>query len=770
MSYKLVIVESPTKVTSIGRYLKDGYKITSSMGHVRDLPAKGGMNIEIENQFKPNYQINPDKKKLVTELRALAKGASEVIMASDEDREGEAIAWHLCHILKLDPQTTKRIVFHEITSDALKKAIAEPRFINQNLVNAQQARRILDRIVGFELSPVLWKKIRKGLSAGRVQSVAMRLIYDREEEIKHFEALTDCRGHAIFQTKNQEIKADLKEKLKDLEAGRQLLEDCQGVKFEIQNIEIKASLKNPSPPFKTSTLQQEAAQKLGFSVKQTMMNAQKLYEAGLITYMRTDSLNLSQQSLKAAQAYIVAKFSKKYHRQVEYQNQTKASQEAHEAIRPTDFNQETPEKLDSQANRLYQLIWRRSLASQMAPAETDKTTMMIGADKTEKVFIASGQILRFDGFLKITQDGLKDVLLPDVKVGLKLDLIEAHVYEKFSQPPARYGEAGLVKKLEELGIGRPSTYAPTIGTILERGYVIKGDIEPQSRRYRGIVLNQEGLCDYDSQDKWGGSTNKLIPTDLAKIVTPFLKKHFEEIMDYNFTSKIEADFDQIAAGNLDWQEHLQLFYERFHPNIEATQNIARSEIGTMREVGIDPKDQKMIYARLGRFGPMLQKGLAEESEEKPIFAPLPPETTLEDVQLEAALKMFRLPRLVGQTAEGRDIFAKIGRYGPYIQIEKAFVSLKEGDDPFTVDLERALSLIATKAEEEKQKIIADFGDLKILNGRYGPYLTDGQQNAKIPAKDDDGQKIDPTKVNAKTAQAWFQQGINRAKKPGYRKK
>ena len=770
MSYKLVIVESPTKVTSIGRYLKDGYKITSSMGHVRDLPAKGGMNIEIENQFKPNYQINPDKKKLVTELKALAKGASEIIMASDEDREGEAIAWHLCHILKLDPQTTKRIVFHEITSDALKKAIAKPRFINQNLVNAQQARRILDRIVGFELSPVLWKKIQKGLSAGRVQSVAMRLIYDREEEIKNFEALTDCRGHAIFQIKNQEVKADLKEKLKDLEAGRQLLEECKGAKFEIKNIEIKASLKNPGPPFKTSTLQQEAAQKLGFSVKQTMMNAQKLYEAGLITYMRTDSLHLSQESLKAAQAYIVAKFSKKYHRQVEYQNQAKASQEAHEAIRPTDFNRETPEKLDSQTNRLYQLIWRRSLASQMAPAETDKTTMTIGADKTKKAFAASGQILRFEGFLKVTQDGLKDVLLPDVKVGLKLDLIEAHVYEKFSQPPARYGEAGLVKKLEELGIGRPSTYAPTISTILERGYVIKGDIEPQSRRYRGIVLNQDGLCDYDSQDKWGGATNKLIPTDLAKIVTPFLKKHFEEIMDYNFTSKIEADFDKIAAGDLDWQEHLQVFYERFHPNIEATQNIARSEIGVMREIGIDPKDQKMIYARLGRFGPMLQKGLAEESEEKPVFAPLPPETTLEDVELEAALKMFRLPRLVGQTAEGKDIFAKIGRYGPYIQIDKAFVSLKEGDDPFTIDLERALSLIAAKAEEEKRKIIADFGDLKILNGRYGPYLTDGQQNAKIPAKDDDGQKTDPAKVNAETARAWFQQGIQRPKKPRYRKK
>ena len=619
MSYKLVIVESPTKVTSVGKYLKDGYKITSSMGHVRDLPAKGGMHIDIENDFKPNYQVTPEKKKIITELKSLAKNASEVIMASDEDREGEAIAWHLCQILKLKPEETKRIVFHEITEDALKAAIKNPRYINQDLVNAQQARRILDRIVGFELSPVLWRKVQKGLSAGRVQSIAMRLICEREEEIKNFKPNIECHGQAIFKIDDQEIKADLKNKFKDLKEGREFLEICRTSEFTIESIEVKPSYKNPAAPFKTSTLQQEAAQKFGFSVKQTMIAAQRLYEGGFITYMRTDSLNLSEQALETAKQYIIKEFGDKYYQFRKYQTKNKDAQEAHEAIRPTDFKIERPTKLDTQAIKLYKLIRQRALASQMKPAQTDKTNVIIAVRGSDEKFLISGQILKFDGFLRVTEDALNDIILPKMDLGQKLELLEALVFEKFSSLPARFGEASLVKKLEELGIGRPSTYVPTISTILERGYAVKGDVEAQTRRYRGVILQKAQIQDYDSEEKWGGATNKLLPTDLAKLVTQFLKKHFSEIMDYGFTSKIETDFDKIAHGELDWVQHLKKFYGDFHPSVEATKDIPRSAVGGMRELGKDPSDQKIIYARLGRFGPMLQKGLAEDSDDKPIF-------------------------------------------------------------------------------------------------------------------------------------------------------
>ena len=757
MSYKLVIVESPTKVESVGRYLKDGYKIASSMGHVRDLPASGGMHIDIDNGFKPNYQVSPDKKKIVGELKKLAKGASEVIMASDEDREGEAIAWHLCQILNLDPQDTKRIVFHEITAEALTAAVKQPRAIDLNLVNAQQARRILDRIVGFELSPILWRKVQKGLSAGRVQSVAMRLIYEREEEIKHFQPQATGQASATFKTEDRLLVTELKNKLDDLEAGRTFLEACRRAKkFTVQSVETKASLRNPTAPFKTSTLQQEASQRLGFSVKQTMAVAQKLYESGLITYMRTDSLNLSRLALVAATDYIKGSLGARYHRQKQYQTQARGAQEAHEAIRPSDFTIQHVTKLDKQADKLYQLIWRRTLASQMTPAELDRTTATIAVEGSDYLLTASGQILRFDGFLKIVQENLNDVLLPELTVGSELELVTAQVTEKFSKPATRFDEAGLVKKLEELGIGRPSTYAPTINTILERGYVIKGDVAGRSRRCRGLFLEDGSIREYESEEQWGGANNKLLPTDLAKLVTPFLKKYFEEIMDYGFTSKIEADFDKIADGQIDWTEHLQNFYSKFHPTVESAKDIPKSEIGAMRELGRDPNDGKMIYARLGRYGPMLQKGLAEDSEEKPTFAALPAETSLEDITLEEALELFRLPRLIGKMKEGETIYAKHGPYGPYLEVgDKTLrVPLKE-EDPLTISLEQTLELIDAKREEEKKKVIADFGDLRIINGPYGPYITDGKKNGRIPKKDSDGQAIDPATITHQQAAQWL---------------
>ncbi len=757
MSYKLVIVESPTKVISIGRHLKDGYKIASSMGHIRDLPPSGGMHIDIANDFKPNYQINTDKKKLVAELKKLAKDASEIIMASDEDREGEAIAWHLCQILNLDPQTTKRIVFHEITAEALQTAVEQPRFIDLNLVNAQQARRIVDRIVGFELSPVLWRKIQKGLSAGRVQSVAMRLIYDREEEIKNFQTEVECQASATFKIRDQNMVADLKNKLPDLEAGREFLETCRRSQhFTVSDIAIKESSKNPSPPFKTSTLQQEAAQKLGFSIQRTMMSAQKLYEGGFITYMRTDSLNLSRQALKAAENYVKSNFGAQYYRQKQYQTKSQSAQEAHEAIRPSDFTVQNISKLDQQADKLYQLIWQRTLASQMAPALIDKTNITIAVEKSDYILLASGQILRFDGFLKVAREKLNDVLLPEIAVGDNLELTTVQMIEKFSKPPARFEEASLVKKLEDLGIGRPSTYAPTVNTILERGYVIKGDVDAKSRRCRGLLLENAQIRDYESEDQWGGATNKLLPTDLAKLVTPFLKKHFEEIMDYGFTSKLEADFDKIARGQLDWIEHLRGFYDNFHPTVETAQEIPKSEVAKMRELGLDPNDQKMIYARLGRYGPMLQKGLAEDSQDKPSFAALPADISFEDITLEEALELFKLPRLLGQTLGGEDVQAKRGPYGPYLEVgDKVLrVPFKE-EDPLTIRLEEALKLIDAKEEEERKKIIADFGDLKILNGRYGPYITDGVKNGRIPKKDEKGQAINPEKISLEQATRWL---------------
>ena len=762
MSYKLLIVESPAKVKSIGRYLdlESEYKIASSKGHIRDLPKKGGLNVDIKNNFEPNYQIQPDKKKLVTQLKSLAQKAETVIMASDEDREGEAIAWHLCHALKLDPQKTPRIVFHEITETALKKALDSPRTINQNLVNAQQARRILDRIVGFQLSPILWKKIQRGLSAGRVQSVAVRLIYEKEAEIKAFQPQISCRATATFTINNQTLVANLDNSLRDLDEGRRLLESLRQADFKITAIESKPSLKSPSPPFKTSTLQQLASQKMGFSLKKTMHLAQILYEAGFITYMRTDSLNLSQQALKQAGDHIIQTFGENYHQLRNYQTKTKSAQEAHEAIRPTNFKVKKPQKLEAAAVKLYELIHSRTLASQMADAQFDKTTISLAAYVNQEalkinnqllIFKLRGQVLQFDGFLKVLPESNKDVILPNCQINQVVNLLEAGVAQKFSNPPARFSEASLVKKLEDLGIGRPSTYAPTIDTILERGYVVKGDVEPQIKYSKNILLQEQRLREYDLEEKWGGATNRLLPTSLAELVIPFLKQHFTEIMDYDFTSKIEADFDQIAIGKLDWQTQLQIFYKNFQPLIKAADDLSRQTIFKMRPLGKDPLDQKIIYARLGTYGAMLQKG-ESQTDSKPVFASLPPNTTLDNVTLEAALEMFKLPKVLGQTADKQTVLVKNGPYGPYLEVEQLRVSLKE-IDPLSISLDQALELIEEKKEAELKKIVVDFGSIKIINGPYGPYVTDGKKNARIPKEE---QTNDLNKTSQATAKKWLE--------------
>ena len=766
MGYKLVIVESPTKITSIGKYLDSdrSYKIASSMGHVRDL-SKKDMGIDIENNFQPNYQISPDKQKIVKELKKLVKEASEVIMASDEDREGEAIAWHLCHILNLDPKTTKRIVFHEITKTALEQAIANPRTINQDLVNAQQARRIMDRIIGFKLSPLLWRKIASDLSAGRVQSVAMRLIYERELEIKNFKPQISYQAKATFRINQQEAIAQLNNKINSFEEGRQFLEACrlaypQEDGFKIIDKTTKPSLRNPSPPFKTSTLQQEASQKLGFSIKQTMRLAQKLYEAGFITYMRTDSLNLSQEILQSAKTYIVNNFGDQYHQLKMYQTKNQDAQEAHEAIRPTDINQSTISDTDEQIRKLYQLIHRRTLASQMTPAKFNKTTIVIQVKTSPYKFSIDGQTLEFDGFLKINPENLKDVLIPDCQIGQFARLIEANIFEKFSNHPARFTEASLVRKLEESGIGRPSTYVPTINTLIERKYVIKGEIESQFRIYKGLILQNQDIKDYQAEDKYGGGVNKLIPTNLAELVTPFLKEHIAEIMDYDFTSKTEADFDLIAQGQLDWVQLLQNFYDKLQPSIEKAEEISKQSIMKMRQIGQDPQDNQIIYARQGRHGTYLQKGLAEDSDKKPPTAPLPTGTNLEDVTLEQALKMFKLPRLIGLADDQSEILAKIGPFGPYLENQQLRIPLKEYD-PFSIDLSTALNLIAEKKESNRQKVIAEFGDLKILRGRFGPYITDGKKNAPIPKEYRDK----PETINQHQTQTWLDE---KGKLPGSR--
>lgn len=737
MNKNLVIVESPAKAKTIEKFLGKDFVVKSSFGHIRDLPKKG-LNIDLEHDFTPNYEISSDKKKVVSELKKAAKD-SEVWLASDEDREGEAIAWHLAHALKLDPAKTKRIVFHEITKSAIEAAIKNPRSIDLNLVDAQQARRILDRLVGYELSPVLWKKVRTGLSAGRVQSVAVRIIVDREREIQAFKAKSSFKITAEFLADKHQFPAELDKKLKSYEEAEQWLRSVISANFTVGKILKKPSIRNPSGPFTTSTLQQDASRRLGFSVRQTMTIAQRLYENGHITYMRTDSTTLSTQALDAAEQYIKKSFGEQYYEKRQYKTKDQSAQEAHEAIRPTDFNKLNAGDDDTQ-KKLYRLIWERTLASQMASAKLERTEAQINNNVNKDQFIARGEILKFDGFMKVYGGSKDDTILPPINTGQKLEAQSITASEIFSRPPARFSEATLVRKLEELGIGRPSTYAPTISTIQTRGYVEKKDLEGIERESRQIIMAQGQITHETTKATTGADRSKLMPTSIAEVTTDFLIKYFPSIVNYDFTANVEEDFDKIAQGDRKWTDMIAGFYQDFHPLIEKSADISRQEVSQARLIGLDPKSQQPIYARFGRFGPMLQKGETDEEDKKPDFAPLPANTTIDTVTLEQALIMFKLPRNIGQTPDGKEIKANIGRFGPYIQVDKTFVSIKPLD-PHTITLEQALELYQEKLAKDKAKNIKEFANgLKILDGPYGPYITDGKKNARI-AKDQDASAL-----------------------------
>lgn len=736
MSKNLVIVESPAKAKTIAKYLGQGYTVKSSFGHIRDLPKKG-LNIDIEHGFAPQYETNPDKKKVVSELKTAAKGA-EVWLASDEDREGEAIAWHLTQAMKLDPKKTKRIVFHEITKPAIEHAIHNPRTVDLHLVDAYQARRVLDRLVGYEISPVLWRKVRPGLSAGRVQSVAVRLIVEREREIAAFQSTSSFKISALFNIDGSELKAELPQKFASLEEARTFLRDVTPARFGVKDIQQKPGSRNPGAPFTTSTLQQEAARRLGFSVRQTMTVAQHLYENGHITYMRTDSTLLSGLALGAAEAYITEHFGAQYHQRRQYQTKNESAQEAHEAIRPTNFAH-TSRGSDDQEQRLYQLIWQRALASQMAPARLEKTELSIAISTRPEQLIAKGEVLQFDGFLKVYGGGKDDTILPAVTIGQKLALASMHALETFDRPPARYSEASLVKKLEELGIGRPSTYASTISTIQSRGYIEKRSLDGTERSLQQLSLQDGNITETITTELTGADSNKLLPTAVAEVTTDFLAKYFPNIVDYDFTATTETKLDRIADGEEEWEQMIRTFYGGFHPLVAEANEASRKEVSQARLVGHDPKSGAPIYARFGRFGPVLQRGEVED-DKKPEFSPLPANTKIETVTLEQALEMFQLPRLVGKTDNGEDIQANIGRFGPYIQIGKTFVSIKPLD-PHVITETEARKLYAAKLEKDANRIINTFaGGLQILNGPYGPYISDGKKNARLP-KDTDPKKL-----------------------------
>jgi len=752
----LVIVESPAKAKTISAYLGDDYIVKSSFGHIRDLPKKG-LNIDIDNNFAPSYEISEGKQKTVNELKKITSQSSTVWLASDEDREGEAIAWHLAQALSLDTARTKRIVFHEITKTAIENAIKSPRTIDINLVDAQQARRILDRLVGYELSPVLWKKVRTGLSAGRVQSVAVRLIVDREREIKDFSATSSYKVNAVFNAGKDDLPAELNIKLADKTAATNFLKACAGETFTVASVDKKPGSRSPSAPFTTSSLQQEASRRLGFSVKQTMTLAQRLYEKGNITYMRTDSTNLSELALNSAKDYITKQYGANYHKLRHYKTKSAGAQEAHEAIRPTDFNMQEAGD-DSGQQSLYRLIWQRALASQMAEAKLDRTEIIINISKRPETFIAKGEVLLFDGFIKVYGGGKDDVIMPSVAVGQKLPLNNLSATESFSRPPARYSEASLVKKLEELGIGRPSTYAPTISTIQTRGYINKSNLEGTPRTLQVLSLKNGQVVEATRQEITGADKNKLLPTDLADIVTDFLVKYFGEILDYDFTAKVEQDFDAIADGKQDWPQTINNFYKNFHPLVEKSDKATRHETSKARLLGNDPSTKLPIYARFGRYGPMIQRG-ATDSEDKPDFAPMPTGATLENVTLEQALEVFKLPRIVGKTADGQEITANIGRFGPYIKVDKTFVSIKP-EDPMTITEAEAIKLYVAKLAKEANKYIARFDSgISVVNGMYGPYITDGKKNAKIP------KETDPKSLTEEQCQKMLAEAPAKGKRP-----
>lgn len=743
MSKNLVIVESPAKAKTIEKYLGKDFTVLSSIGHIRSIAKKtkdGTPPIDVKQGFQTVYEIDSDKKKTIAELRKAVKNADTVWLATDEDREGEAIAWHLCEVLKLDPKTTKRIVFHEITKDAITEAIKQPRTVDMHLVEAQQARQILDRLVGFELSPVVWQKVPGGKSAGRVQSPAVRLLVEREREIRAFEGSYQFKISAVFMHAGEEIKAELPHRFDSEDEAHDFLSSLKEARFTVSDVTTSPSVRNPAAPFTTSTLQQDANAKLGFGSKATMASAQKLYQDGKITYMRTDSVNLSGQAVAAAASYIKRTFGDQYSHVRQFKTKNSSAQEAHEAIRPTDMGLETASS-NPYDQKLYDLIRRRTLASQMAPAKLEKTTATITVSTSDKRFEAKGEVVIFDGFLKVYGGSKKEAdLLPAMNKGDDLDLDEATARQVFARPPARYSEGSLVKKLEELGIGRPSTYATIIDTIQSRGYVEKGEGEGTPRDIVILSLKDRQVARDVVQEKTGADRGKLVPTPSGELISDFLTNHFEPIVDYGFTASVEEHFDDIADNKLTRNEMLEDFYTPFHQLIEQSGGVDRSSVSQAREIGTDPKTGKPVLARFGRFGPMLQLGSAEDKENKPQFAPMPAGARIETITLDEALHAFKLPRLVGRTPDGKEIKANIGRFGPYIQVDKLFVSIKP-EDPHEITLEKALELYEAKLKAEAEKNIADFGDgIRVLKGRFGPYVTDGTKNAKIP-KDTEPQDI-----------------------------
>lgn len=737
MTKNLVIVESPAKAKTIEKFLGKDFTVKSCYGHIRDL-AKGDEAIDINNNFNPTYEVSDDKKTVVADLKKLSKSAEIVWLASDEDREGEAISWHLSEVLQLEATKTRRIVFHEITKPAILKAIENPRKIDKHLVDAQQARRVLDRLVGFELSPVLWRKVKSNLSAGRVQSVAVRLIVEREREINVFTSTSTFKVSAIFMVGNKTFTADLDQRFNDEASAHAFLESCKQAKFNISNLEVKAAEKSPAPPFTTSTLQQEASRKLGYGVSVTMSIAQKLYENGHITYMRTDSVNLSELAIHSASKTIKSQFGETYSSPRKYTTKNQSAQEAHEAIRPTYFENNQIEGTP-QEKRLYELIWKRALASQMSKAQLERTIVSIDISGHKQTFTAVGEVLKFDGFLKLYLESSDDEdestsgLLPPMKVNDTLTLQQMDANEKYSKPAARYTEASLVKKLEELGIGRPSTYAPTISTIQKRGYVLKEDREGKERQVTSIQLDKNGAIKREVKtERFGSEKAKLFPSDIGMVVTDFLQKHFEVIMDYGFTASVEEEFDKIAEGQLQWNNMIHKFYGPFHSDVTRTTETAERQKGE-RTLGIDPESGKNIYVKVGRFGAYAQIG-ENDDDPKPRFASLRSGQLLETITLEEAIDLFRLPRLVGEF-EGKEIKASIGRFGPYLIHDSKFVSIPKTDDVYAIDSVRAIELIEQKRITESQKLIKTFVEddsIKVLNGRWGPYISRGKDNFKIP--------------------------------------
>ncbi|AYN69113.1 type I DNA topoisomerase [Euzebyella marina] len=725
MAKNLVIVESPAKAKTIEKFLGSDYKVESSFGHIADLPSKE-LGVDVDNDFEPKYIVDSDKKALVKKLRDLAKKAETIWLASDEDREGEAISWHLAETLKLDKNKTKRIVFNSITKSAIQKAIENPRSINYNLVNAQQARRVLDRLVGYELSPVLWKKIKPGLSAGRVQSVAVRLIVERERDIEAFTPEASFRIAAEFKTSEANVfAAKLNKTFASKEEAEAFLKQNIGADFSVGSLDKKPAKKSPSAPFTTSTLQQEASRKLYFSVSRTMQVAQRLYEAGLITYMRTDSVNLSSEAINAAKEAIVQNYGEKYSEVRNFKGKTKGAQEAHEAIRPTDITNQSP-SLERDQMKLYELIWKRTIASQMSDAELERTNVKVVANTHSEQFSANGEVIKFDGFLKVYLESVdeEDVeeqegMLPAMKEGEALTNNYITATERFTRPPYRFTEASLVKKLEELGIGRPSTYAPTISTIQNRGYVEKGTIDGTERKYAQLLLESGAVKEKQLSEMVGSDKGKLVPTDIGMIVNDFLVSHFANILDYNFTAKVEEDFDEIAEGEEDWQKVMQAFYKDFHPTVLDVQENADRASGE-RVLGEDPKSGRQVSVRLGRFGPMVQIGTVDD-EEKPQFASLLPDQSLNTITYEEAMELFKLPRKLG-VYEGEEVEANVGRFGPYVRFGKKFVSLDKGESAFDVDFERAVELI--KAKQKADAPIYEYEDKEVTKGtgRFGPFI------------------------------------------------